>query len=345
MSALCLLLLILLEAINADSMSLQNYPTQHTLSRKEKNVTRLMRKLDTVDVSKTWNGSTNTARSIEERTGISSAIVKITYNQLLKTNTHPEKYFKRIRLAKANVKLEDNSGVAHWLHYVKLYRDKNRGDHWFTDEQIINLLRNSKPETELVSFFQSLRQIPDMETFADALQRSMVLNSASSHKVMNNVWLKSRETPEEVFNILRLKDKDFEDNPLFIQWLRYAKLYGREVLAKFNVDTKLLGVELQTIKQIPDLTKFAQNIQTHLFRSDMNIARINPEDFGILLAIQHPGWRYTLNLPKTNPMYATLKAYTLQYAAERGGHHLFKQVKGLFANNEPGAAITAAMKA
>ncbi|OWZ04807.1 RxLR effector protein [Phytophthora megakarya] len=197
-----------------------------------------------------------------------------------------------------------------------------------------------------------------MKTFADALQRFMVLNSAPSHKVMNNVWLKSRETPKEVFNILLLKNMDFEDNPLFIQWLRYAKLYGRKVegttfselqafsfLLNANVDNRLLGVNLQTIKQIPDLKKFAQNIQTRLFRYHMNNNHVKPDRFGKLLANPRPDWGYILKLPKTDPMYETLKVYTLQYAFERGGYAMFKQVKGLFANNEPEAAITAAIKA
>ncbi|OWZ00334.1 RxLR effector protein [Phytophthora megakarya] len=194
-----------------------------------------------------------------------------------------------------------------------------------------------------------------MKSFADVLQRSMVLNPASRHKVMNNFWLKSRDPPEEVFNILRLKDKDFEDNPLL---LRYAKLYGRKVegttfselqafsfLLNANVDTKLLGVELQTIKQIPDLKKFAQNIQARLFRYNMNNNRVKPDRSGMLLANPRPDWGYIFKLPKTDPMYATLNAYTLQYAAERGGHIMFRQVKGLFANNDQDAAITAATKA
>ncbi|KAG4241787.1 hypothetical protein PC116_g10290 [Phytophthora cactorum] len=46
-----------------------------------------------------------------------------------------------------------------------------------------------------MTLFQSLRQVPGMKNVAVELHRFMVLSSASSHRVVNEAWLKSGESP------------------------------------------------------------------------------------------------------------------------------------------------------
>lgn len=75
----------------------------------------------------------------------------------------------------------------------------------------------------------------------------MVLSSASSHRLVNAAWLNSRETPEEVFKILRLKGEAFESlnrSHLFIQWLRYTKSY-RAVVDDLINDVQTLNLLLK----------------------------------------------------------------------------------------------------
>ncbi|KAG6974746.1 hypothetical protein JG688_00002891 [Phytophthora aleatoria] len=114
------------------------------------------------------------------------------------------------------------------------------------------------------------------------MQPYMILSSASSHKLVNEAWLDSRETPQQVFKILRLKYQTLDSNPLFIQWLRYVKLYKAQpegasfsdvqvlnilLKKKITSDTEI-GTLFQSIKEIPDL-ELAKSLQTHLYRKWM----------------------------------------------------------------------------
>ncbi|KAF1787238.1 hypothetical protein GQ600_26923 [Phytophthora cactorum] len=72
------------------------------------------------------------------------------------------------------------------------YRAK-RGEFRFKDDTILDLLRKTKPEAELVTLFQSVRRVADMKIIADNLQVHMVLSSASSHRLVNDAWLKAGE--------------------------------------------------------------------------------------------------------------------------------------------------------
>ncbi|POM81355.1 RxLR effector family [Phytophthora palmivora] len=360
MRALFMMILMLVMAISGDAIPLQTKnrkkisPGWLPLWSTNNNVdvpTRFLRDVDEANVGKIENGRSND----QERVGfpsVSQAIDKLAYKALLKMNTEPENIFNKLRFAEANVNLNNNPAFIQWLQYVLKYRAKN-DNFGFSNDYLFDILRNAKPEAELVTLFQSLRQVPGMK--ADTMQKYMILSSASSHRLMNDVWLKSRQTPTEVFNILGLRNMKLEGNPLFIQWLRYTKLYQSnaafsdlQALTFLKEEKPLLGaplgIILQSMKGIGDIENLAQSMQTQLFRNWINDAHIKPQAFGYLLAIPYHDWRYILNLPKFDLRYTTLEAYTLQYAADRGGEHVLKEVSSLFANNYPEAALVAAMK-
>ncbi|KAG2777316.1 hypothetical protein PC129_g18703 [Phytophthora cactorum] len=76
-------------------------------------------------------------------------------------------------------------------------------------------------------------------------------------------------------------------------------------------------VLFRTIKDIPDLKKLAESVQTRVFQGCIHVNKENPEVIG----------------------------YYLTYAAHYGDKTVLENVKKLFASNDPKAAIAAAMKA
>ncbi|KAK1941911.1 hypothetical protein P3T76_006975 [Phytophthora citrophthora] len=104
------------------------------------------------------------------------------------------------------------------------------------------------------------------------------------------------------------------------------------------------GVLLQSLKKTPDLKTLAENLQTSLFRQWINVKKVTPEDFGYLIVAPHGSWQTVVRLPKSDPRFQALESYTVQYAARLNDKDLVEKVKVLFLNNEPEAALVAAMK-
>ncbi|KUF89623.1 hypothetical protein AM587_10005895 [Phytophthora nicotianae] len=248
-----------------------------------------------------------------------------------------------------------------WLLYVNNYRAKRGGESWFSDNKLFDLLRKVRSEEELVILFQSLRKYPAIKNLADEMQAYMILSSASSHKLVNEAWLKSRESPLHVFESMRLGDEtleSFASSPLFIQWLRYIKVYKVVVESesfsdletlKFLIKAKPFVIEaefgtlFQSIKNIPDLESFAKNLQTHLYQKWMNDNKLSPKELASLLGIP-----YSIDftrLPKSDPMYRNLEAYTVYVAERQGGKAMLTTVEKLFADNDVYAALAAVSKA
>ncbi|KAF4044761.1 hypothetical protein GN244_ATG02988 [Phytophthora infestans] len=46
---------------------------------------------------------------------------------------------------------------------------------------------------------------------------------------MNDVWLKFREPPEEMFKVLRVVESRARDDSDMIQWLRYTQLFRNRI--------------------------------------------------------------------------------------------------------------------
>ncbi|KAG6947637.1 hypothetical protein JG687_00015979 [Phytophthora cactorum] len=70
--------------------------------------------------------------------------------------------FHSLRVVKAGGKLNRNPEFIQWLQYVMKYRAK-RGEFRFKDDTILDLLRKTKPEAELVTLFQSIKDITDLK--------------------------------------------------------------------------------------------------------------------------------------------------------------------------------------
>ncbi|KAF4134330.1 RXLR phytopathogen effector protein WY-domain [Phytophthora infestans] len=143
-----------------------------------------------------------------ERAGVPgmTKIEELVPKLALKLEIDPTKVFKNVHVVKSGAKLDGNRSFLVWFLYVKQYRIKRGGDFFYGDDVLLDLLRKTKSEEELVRLFQSLRQNPAFKDIAEKMKIDMVLSSASSHRLVNAAWLNSRETPEEVFKILRLKN-------------------------------------------------------------------------------------------------------------------------------------------
>ncbi|KAG6965467.1 hypothetical protein JG687_00005435 [Phytophthora cactorum] len=254
----------------------------------------------------------------EERAGVPgmTKLDELAYKMALKTTIDPMGIFKRLRVVKTGGKLDGNKEFILWLLYVNQYRTKRGGRFWFSDDKLFDLLRKTKSEEELVTLFQSLRQYQDIKYITDDMQAYMILSSASSHRLVNEAWLKSRETPEKVFNILRLGAEalfSLDSSPLFIQWLRYIIMYRAVVGSDSFTDLQTLDFLLER-SRLSTTTSFGTLIQSFKDIPDLEI-------------------------------YRNLKAYTMYFAEHRGGADLLDKVNTMFDNNDPYAAITAASKA
>lgn len=182
------------------------------------------------------------------------------------------------------------------------------------------------------------------------MQASMILSSASSHRLINEAWLMSRETPGEVFKILRLGDNSIsrlDNNPLFIQWLRYVTMYravhggdpfaNLEALFKRFSTVPQFGTLIQSLQNIPDLEKLALSLQTHLYRKWMIEIQLTPSELLGLLE--------TTRVARSDFKYRNLEAYTMYFAESRGGTPLLNKLKTLFTDGDPYAALSAASSA
>lgn len=71
---------------------------------------------------------------------------------------------------------------------------------------------------------------------------------------------------------------------------------------------------------------------------------VDPTKFADMLAIRLGSGQQFLMLPKTDLRFNTLEAFTVHFAAHRGGEAVMERVKMFFANNDFEAAFAAAGK-
>ncbi|KAF4044442.1 hypothetical protein GN244_ATG03149 [Phytophthora infestans] len=266
---------------------------------------------------------------------------KLTYKLALKMQVKPEDFFTRIRFSETVGMLDDSTEFMSWLQYVLRYRSK-MGETSFSDAIFAALLRNAKPDEEVLELLQSLRRVDGMKGLVDRLQTHLFETYPSMHNLMNGAWLHSRQNPRELFNLV-LPPNGFQDQYL-IQWLRYTEMYKTAMgvdsfpvsqmnelfLRHWSIPS--LVERLQSIKNIPDLEKLAESMQAQVFHG--LYAKSTPKDF-------QNRWVSPL-VTKSDPLYGTLKEYTLWYAAQRGGEGTVERVKTLFGKNKINAALDAA---
>ncbi|KAG1696603.1 hypothetical protein DVH05_022601 [Phytophthora capsici] len=148
----------------------------------------------------------------------------------------------------------------------------------------------------------------------------------------------------------------FGDKALVIQWLRYTKLFRDQTpshafsgvqTVKFLQKERPLQSDwnfatlFQTLKEVPDLKRQAENMQTYLFRQWVK-DDFNPKVVAQMLAIPIPV--NVVLLPKSDPRHLAWESFTLYFAKHKGGEAVLKKVKTAFANENPRAALAAAMK-
>ncbi|OWZ05004.1 RxLR effector protein [Phytophthora megakarya] len=268
-------------------------------------------------------------------------------------SVNPDVLFDMLKLSAFGGKLDGSPLFSQWLKYVSTFREKR----YYDDYQMLDLFRKVMPEESVVTLLHSLRQVPGMKNQADTMLRKLFFDSKTSHKVINDVWLKAKVSPEEVFKILQLNQASmtaFDDNTMLFQWIRYFERYRESVIKTDNIspsDKKLrvmleknnvmtndaqFATLFQVIKEAPQLKRIGESMQTSIFNELLSMG-FDPERFRKLLSIP-----YGFRLKKKDPRFRTLKAFTLQFAKERGGNTAFDKVKTLFDDRNPTGALAAA---
>ncbi|KAG6958827.1 hypothetical protein JG687_00009154 [Phytophthora cactorum] len=227
-----------------------------------------------------------------------------------------------------------------WPRYMLQFRAKT-GEDLFSNVKFLRLLREAKPDEEVLELLQSLRRVNGMKTLVDEMQAHLIKIYPS---MMNEAWLKFRESPKEIHSFLHTNG--LQDTNL-IQWLRYIKMYrakfGPSSFSVFQTYDLLLehfsfaslAELLQSIKEIPDLEKLAKSMQIQVFQELYK--HTSPNAFRRI-------WMGPSVLSKSDPMYDALEEYTLWYAAHRGGNDTLVRVKSLLAKDDIYAALDAAGK-
>ncbi|KAK1941891.1 hypothetical protein P3T76_006957 [Phytophthora citrophthora] len=318
----------------------------------------LLRQHQSKDVTSLLQSLKNTPGLKKLGTSMENSLSGSWMKQNLKLETDPTALFNMLRLKEAGKKLDETPVFHQWLKYVDSYRTM-KGDHWFSDVEMLDLFRKTMPEENVVTLLHLLRQTPRMKNHADAMQRFLFLESKSSHQLMLNVWLKAGERPEKVYQILRLKNTymdGFANNAMIIQWLRYTKLFrektpghafsGEQTVRFLQKERPLqsdweFATLFQVLKETPDLKRQAENMQVYLFRS-WTKRDFDPKIVASMLAIPHPV--SVVLLPKNDPRHLAWEAFTLYFAKHKGGEAMLKKVQASFANENPRGALAATMK-
>ncbi|OWZ21443.1 RxLR effector protein [Phytophthora megakarya] len=266
----------------------------------------------------------------------------LVYRGLEKTNQYPTYLFIVARLGETGVRLDDNGpAFIQWLHYVSKYRALKGDEFAFSDVKLLELLEKKMSEAELTKLFVSLTKVPGLENLA----QSMIFKwswSSHRHKLLNEAWLKSKESPANVFEILKLEQRVEVYDVNFLEWMRYTKMYMKETERPFPVANFLLSktteqsaaMLFQKLKEIDDLKAFAEKLQIQLFDKWIRQYKLKPTKLeGMIDAPMIRG----------DPRFAMLEAYTIRFA-ELHDKTVMEKMKALFANDDFVAALAAAEK-
>lgn len=125
----------------------------------------------------------------------------------LQSKTSPKDVWNALHLGEtAATRLDDNPKFWQWLEYVNMFRAK-KGNHWFSDGDVFEILAKTTPQADLAVIFQALRAVPGMKNAATILQQYLFASASSAtRRWMNEVWLQAGESPQNVYTILRLSE-------------------------------------------------------------------------------------------------------------------------------------------
>ncbi|OWY99263.1 RxLR effector protein [Phytophthora megakarya] len=257
-----------------------------------------------------------------------------------------------VQLSALGGKLNGSPLFTQWLKYVRTFREKM----YYEDYKMLGLFRKAMPEEHVVTLLGSIRKVSGMKNDADSMLRILSFESKTSHKVINDVWLNAKVSPDKIFKILQLNRASmtaFDDNTRLFQWIRYFERYRESVMKTDNIsisDKKLrmtlqknnvmmndaqFAALFQVIKETPQLKRIGESMQTSIFKEFLSMG-FDPARFRKLLSIP-----YVFLLEEKDPRFRTLKTFTLQFAKERGGNTAFNKVKTLFDDGKPDALAAA----
>ncbi|KAG3234355.1 hypothetical protein PI124_g20590 [Phytophthora idaei] len=191
----------------------------------------------------------------------SSSVEKANIKARLKSQVHPSDLLGTLRLGNGTAKLDDNPNLVQWFRLVEAYRAKNGEQAFSNFDMYFLLLKTNSPE-QLKTLPESLEKIPGLKKISESMKN----------------WLKSPESPEKVFNDLRLAKANmdaFGDNSMLIQWFRKAKPLQSEWE---------LAALFQSLKEVPDLKSLAGNMQTNLYQKWFSM-KFNPKEVDEWLGI------------------------------------------------------------
>ncbi|KAL4114920.1 hypothetical protein PRIC2_013817 [Phytophthora ramorum] len=170
--------------------------------------------------------------------------------------------FTLLKLDKAPDNFFDNPLYKTWSSYMNVYNNKHPGK----QTNLFKTLTTKCKDKPLIKILEEAKKFPNLESTASKLQTEKI----QSH-------LASKESPDEVFNLLGLGDAwdNVLGNPLFKVWLDYVKKFDRENPGK-KTDWYLAlhaaygdgGVESMVNKglQNPSTVKIAEKVQGGLLK-------------------------------------------------------------------------------
>ncbi|KAI9988438.1 hypothetical protein PInf_021850 [Phytophthora infestans] len=188
---------------------------------------------------------------------------KVQIGTWVQSKVHPKDLFSTLRLGESAAKLDDNPNLLQWFRFVAPYQTKH-GEKAILNLDVYYLLLETHSNQELMTLLKSLKKTPGLSKFASNIQESLsgawvsktLLKETSSktafevlrlkeagsklddtpvfhqwlnRKTMNDVWLKFREPPEEMFKVLRVAESRARDDSDMIQWLRYTQLFRNRI--------------------------------------------------------------------------------------------------------------------
>ncbi|KAL4086387.1 hypothetical protein PRIC1_014091 [Phytophthora ramorum] len=170
--------------------------------------------------------------------------------------------FTLLKLDKAEKNFFGNPLYKTWSSYMNVYNNKHPGK----QTNLFKTLTTKCKDKPLIKILEEAKKFPNLESTASKLQTEKI----QSH-------LASKESPDEVFNLLGLGDAwdNVLGNPLFKVWLDYVKKFDRENPGK-KTDWYLAlhaaygdgGVESMVNKglQNPSTVKIAEKVQGGLLK-------------------------------------------------------------------------------
>lgn len=131
----------------------------------------------------------------------------------------PDYIFKYLKLIKTGEKIDETKKVIQWFRFVKDYRSA-KGEGWFPDYRIYTLLLKAAQESNLATLFQSLKQIPDVKSLAETMQ-----------KYQFKRWIDLGNNPVSIVKLLGIPNRArlaTEHDSRYDILMKFTKMYQAE---------------------------------------------------------------------------------------------------------------------